>query len=38
MDRLDDNWKTRVYEHNPGGDMWQFQSSDIIVPQYAQRA
>jgi hypothetical protein len=38
MDMLDDNWKTRVYEHNPGGDQWQFQSSDIIVPQYAQRA
>lgn len=34
MDCLDDNWKTRVWEHNPGGDMWQFQSSDIIVPQY----
>jgi hypothetical protein len=38
MDKLDDNWKTRVYEHNPGGDMWQFQSSDIIIPQYAQRS
>lgn len=34
MDCLDDNWKTRVWEHNPGGDMWQFQSSDIIIPQY----
>lgn len=34
MDMLDDDWKTRVWEHNPGGDMWQFQSSDIMVPQY----
>lgn len=36
MDLIDDNWKTRVWEHNPGGDMWQFQASDIIIPQYAQ--
>lgn len=36
MDLLDDNWKTRVWEHNPGGDMWQFQASDIIKPQYPQ--
>lgn len=38
MDLIDDNWKTRVWEHNPGGDMWQFQASDIIIPQYARPA
>ena len=36
MDMIDDDWKTRVWEHNPGGDMWQFDASDIIVPQYAR--
>jgi hypothetical protein len=36
MDLLDDNWKAREWEHNPGGDMWQFQASDIIPPRYPQ--
>ena len=36
MDLLDDNWKAREWEHNPGGDMWQFQAGDIIPPRYPQ--
>ena len=37
MDRLDENWQARVWEKNPGGDMWQFQTSDIIIPQYMRQ-
>jgi hypothetical protein len=36
MDQMDDNWKTRVWEHNPGADMWQFTKDDIIPPRYPQ--
>jgi catechol 2,3-dioxygenase-like lactoylglutathione lyase family enzyme len=34
MDQMDDNWQTRVWEHNPGADMWQFTKDDIVPPRY----
>jgi hypothetical protein len=38
MDMMDDDWKTRVWEHNPGADQWVFKARDIIIPQYQQPA
>jgi hypothetical protein len=36
MDMMDDNWKMRVWEHNPGADMWRFTKDDIVPPRYPQ--
>jgi catechol 2,3-dioxygenase-like lactoylglutathione lyase family enzyme len=33
MDMFDDGWKTRVWEHNPGIDMWNLATSDIVPPR-----
>jgi catechol 2,3-dioxygenase-like lactoylglutathione lyase family enzyme len=34
MDMFDDTWQPRVWDHNPGIDMWCLQASDILAQRY----
>ena len=31
MDRMDDNWQTRVWEKHPGGDLWSIDDPSLPV-------
>jgi hypothetical protein len=35
MDRMDDNWQTRVWEKHPGGDLWSIDDPSLPVGQGA---